>query len=351
MWYVWIDLPFKYCPTNAWWEHISARQFFYQLMYLSVWGSLLKCLYQWLKPCGGIFAFWLACLYNWDKKGSWKAKRQQWNSTGAFVLFWRRGLKRPKRTHARKARKTKGQAQVIWNLVLLPYVRGSHPTGVLPYVIKCLSMIYILLGWCLLVSPTGSDKQQFVSCFCHLKCHSDWRVRPPRAAQGVTHKCRLCSTLADCEPAQLWKLFNLRSEWIQLTACTEPQRCILLDGMKETVHISILFLGQNQTAWNNIQKKKDKRRTPEKSFTFSRQDQFTIRVILHCVPFSFCSWYWWWKGLGMQQSLQQSSCSLIALNFYVRNPSSCKSWKIESLVCAEGLVFCLVSPRKCPFVM
>ena len=220
-------------------------------------------------------------------------------------------------------------------------------------------MIYMLSGWCLLAIPTCSDEWQFFSCFWHLKYHSDSRVCPPRAAQGVTHKCCLCSKLAECKPAQVWKLFNLRSEWTQLTtACTEPQRCSQMDGMKETIHISNLLFGQNQsgtlvseTAWNNIQKKKDKGRTPDKSFTFSRQDQFTIRVVLHYIPFCFCSWSWWWKGLGMQQSLQQSSRSSVALKFYVRNPSSCKSWKLKSLIRAEDLVFCLVSLRKCPLVM
>lgn len=64
---------------------------------------------------------------------------------------------------------------------------------------------------------------------------------------GITHKCCLCSKLAEHKPVPVWKLFNPRSEWMQLTsACTEPQRRILTDNMKGTVHNSNLLFGQNQ---------------------------------------------------------------------------------------------------------
>lgn len=139
--------------------------------------------------------------------------------------------------------------------------------------LSCLSTIYMLLEWCLLVVPTCSDEGQFVSCFWYLKYHSDWRVCSPWAAwQSHTG---VCSKLAQWKPVQVWKLNNLRSEWTQLTtACAEQQRCILMNGTKETFHIPHLLFVQNhsdglvcETAWNNIQKNKG--RIPDKSFTFS----------------------------------------------------------------------------------
>lgn len=109
--------------------------------------------------------------------------KQHW----VFHSLEKKGAEKNKKGNTRRERKNKHQAQVIWNLVLLPYVTGSYPAEVLLYSMKCLSVIYLLLGWCPLAIPTRSDAQQFVSCFWHLKYHSYWRMRPLRATQGVTH--------------------------------------------------------------------------------------------------------------------------------------------------------------------
>lgn len=130
--------------------------------------------------------------------------------------------------------------------------------------LSCLSMIYMLLGWCLLAIPTCLDEQQFISCFCYLKYHADLRVGPPWTAwQSHTG---VCSKLAECKPVQVWKLNNFRSEWTQLaTAGAEPAGCSLMNGTKETFHIPNLLFVQNhsdgllsETAWKKHTKEQTK---------------------------------------------------------------------------------------------